>query len=209
LSRIETRRYDDWYAVCTQNQVPEIIIQVSWQNPAFSRNERNVHMKMSVAALLTASLAGCTTLQPVQLRSAPEPSRQEISQLRNVQSRTISTKLDSVFPNVVYVLMDNGYVVRSANKDVGLISFYQQWKDSAQSDANISQEGTAIFSASGPNSTDVRLTLTGGWQRLEISGGGPKTIDTAMMAGVQQNIPAQEYKKLLDVLEQGLTSPRR
>jgi hypothetical protein len=50
--------------------------------------------------------------------------------------------------------------------------------------------------------------LSGGWQRLETTGGGPRSPDYGMVGGVQQIAGADEYKKLLDLLEAGLTSAK-
>src|SRR2546425_9418957 len=83
-------------------------------------------MKTLVATLAVLGFSGCVPLAPVQLRSAPEPSEQEMAQLRNIQSRTIAIRRDAVFPKVLEVLMDGGYVIRSANTDLGLVTFYQQ-----------------------------------------------------------------------------------
>jgi len=163
-------------------------------------------MKTLVATLGVLWFSGCVPLAPVQLRSAPEPSEQEMAQLRNIQSRTIALRRDAVFPKVLEVLMDGGYVIRSANADLGLVTFYQQWMDQAQHNANIAEEGSAVFSSAGPNQVRVRLVISGSWQRLEVTGGGPKSTDSGMVGGVLQSASPEEYAKLLDLLERGLRS---
>lgn len=165
-------------------------------------------MKTLVAMLAVLWFSGCVPLAPVQLRSAPEPSEQEMAQLRNIQSRTIAIRRDAVFPKVLEVLMDGGYVIRSANTDLGLVTFYQQWMDQAQHNANIAEEGSAVFSSAGPNQTRVRLVISGSWQRLEVTGGGLKSTDSGMIGGVLQSASPEEYAKLLDLLERGLRSAR-
>ena len=165
-------------------------------------------MKTLAATLAVLGFSGCVPLAPVQLRSAPEPSEQEMAQLRNIQSRTIAIRRDAVFPKVLEVLMDGGYVIRSANTDLGLVTFYQQWMDQAQHNANIAEEGSAVFSSAGPNQTRVRLVISGSWQRLEVTGGGPKSTDSGMIGGVLQSASPEEYAKLLDLLERGLRSAR-
>ena len=165
-------------------------------------------MKTLVATLAVLGFSGCVPLAPVQLRSAPEPSEQEMAQLRNIQSRTIAIRRDAVFPKVLEVLMDGGYVIRSANTDLGLVTFYQQWMDQTQHNANIAEEGSAVFSSAGPNQTRVRLVISGSWQRLEVTGGGLKSTDSGMIGGVLQSASPEEYAKLLDLLERGLRSAR-
>jgi len=165
-------------------------------------------MKTLAATLAVLGFSGCVPLAPVQLRSAPEPSEQEMAQLRNIQSRTIAIRRDAVFPKVLEVLMDGGYVIRSANTDLGLVTFYQQWMDQTQHNANIAEEGSAVFSSAGPNQTRVRLVISGSWQRLEVTGGGLKSTDSGMIGGVLQSASPEEYAKLLDLLERGLRSAR-
>lgn len=165
-------------------------------------------MKTLAATLAVLGFSGCVPLAPVQLRSAPEPSEQEMAQLRTIQSRTIAIRRDAVFPKVLEVLMDGGYVIRSANTDLGLVTFYQQWMDQTQHNANIAEEGSAIFSSAGQNQTRVRLVISGSWQRLEVTGGGLKSTDSGMVGGVLQSASPEEYAKLLDLLERGLRSAR-
>jgi hypothetical protein len=163
-------------------------------------------MKKTFGLLALGALAGCVT-PPVQLRSAPTPTTQQIAQTRGVQTRVIAAPIDAILPQAIEILFDNGYVVRAADKQLGFIAFYQQWTDSTQSGANISEEGSILFKAAGPKSTQIRVMLTGGWQRLEATGGGPRSTDYGMVGGVQQAADADEYKKLLDLLEAGLVSP--
>jgi hypothetical protein len=125
-----------------------------------------------------------------------------------VQTRVIATSIDAVVPRAVEILFDNGYVVRAADGQIGFIAFYQQWTDPTQSGANISEEGSILFRAAGTQSTQIRVVLTGGWQRLEATGGGKNSTDYGMVGGVQQIAGADEYKKLLDLLEAGLASSK-
>jgi len=148
-------------------------------------------------------LAGCQAA-PVQVHSAPTPTPEQVLQLRAIQTRVVAVPSDSVFPLVINVLMDNGYVVRSANAQLGLVAFYQQWTDATQSDASLTQEGSILFTPAGPGSTQVRVMLTGGWQQEDVG----RQV-SAMVGGVQQSAEAAEYKKVLDTLEAGLTSKAR
>lgn len=63
----------------------------------------------------------------------------------------------AVFPGAIEILFDNGYVVRAADGQLGFTAFYQQWTDATQSDANISEEGSILFKAAGPTTTQVRV----------------------------------------------------
>ena len=171
--------------------------------------ERSLRMPRAAAFLLAAALGGCVW-QPVELRSAPEPSPPEIVQLRSIAGRTLAVKAETVFPRVIYLLMDYGYVVRAADKDLGFLSLYQQWNDASQGDATITLEGTVMFRPAGADRTEVRLLLTSSWQRQRTSGGGGEAYPTvAMVSAVQQNATPGQYKTLLDILERGLTSPAR
>ena len=162
-------------------------------------------MKVFLAVFALCALEGCA-LPPVQLRSAPTPTADQIAQARAIQSRVIATPINAVLPGAIEILFDNGYVVRAADGQLGFVAFYQQWTDATQSDANISEEGSILFKAAGPTTTQVRVMLTGGWQRLEVTGGGKHSTDLGMVGGVQQLAGADEYKKLLDLLETGLAS---
>jgi hypothetical protein len=158
--------------------------------------------------IAACALAGCA-MPPVQIRSAPTPTDAEVAQMRGIQTRVISAPFDSIFPKVVDVLLDNGYVVRSTDSKLGFVAFYQQWTDPEQYDAIIALEGDALFEPDGPASTRVRVALTGGSQRLEITGGGRHSTDTGMVGKAEQSAAIDEYRKLLDALESGLASARR
>lgn len=164
-------------------------------------------MKITLGVLVLCVLVGCMA-PPVQLRSAPPPTAQQVAQTRAVQTRVIAMPVDAVLPRAIEILFDNGYVVRAADAQLGLIAFYQQWTDPTQGGANISEEGSILFKAAGPQSTQIRVMLTGGWQRLEPTGGGVHSADFGMVGGVQQVAGASEYKAILDLLETGLTASK-
>ena len=127
-------------------------------------------MKMPVGVFAVAALGGCVSLPPVQLRSAPTPTAAQIAQTREAQTRVIAVPIAAVFPKAIETLFDNGYVVSAADGPLGFIAFSQQWTDPTQSGANISEQGSLLFTAAGPQATQVRVMLTGGWQRLEGHG---------------------------------------
>jgi hypothetical protein len=164
-------------------------------------------MKSLIGLLITCALSGCLTLPPVQLHSAPAPTAQEIKQIHEMQSRVLALGSETVFPRVLDVLMDNGYVVRSVDSKIGFVAFYQQWADFQQGGAIIALEGCAIFEAQGPASTRVRVSLTGGSQRLEMTSAG-RSPDYGMVGHAQQSASAAEYKRMLDSLEAGLSAKK-
>lgn len=149
------------------------------------------------------ALAGMLACTPIQVKSAPTPSPQDIALSRQVQSRVLPVAASTVFPKVITVLLDNGYIVRSANEKVGLVCFYQQWVDASQFHATLATEGTLLFEPEGADSTRARLLITGNWQAM---GGGPKA--SAEIMGAQQNASPEEYKKLFQILEKGLAGPK-
>jgi hypothetical protein len=159
-------------------------------------------MKGVVLVIWTVAITGCV-MPPVQIRSAPAPLKQDLAKVIAIQSRILNIETDAVFPRVLTLLLNGGYVIRSANKELGYVSFYQQWNDASQNGANITQEGSAVFSNVGPHQTSVRIVVTGGWQRLEPTGGG-KSPDFGMVGGVQMSATPEEYKGLLDLIEAGL-----
>jgi hypothetical protein len=160
-------------------------------------------MKRAFLLVFVIAVSGCA-VPPVQIRSAPAPLKQDLPAVIAMQSRTLNIDANDVFPRVLTVLLNGGYVIRSANKELGYVSFYQQWSDASQADANITQEGTAIFSTAGPHQTTLRIAVTGGWQRLQATGGGPKSTDYGMVGGVQMSATPEEYTRLLDLIETGL-----
>jgi hypothetical protein len=162
-------------------------------------------MKVYFGVVTLCASGGCV-MQPVELHSAPTPSAQQVAQTRDVQTRVIATPVDAILPRAIEILFDNGYVVRGADGQLGFIAFYQQWTDPTQSGANISEEGSILFKSTGSKSTQIRVMLTGGWQRYQATGGGMHSTDYGMVGGVQQVAGADEYKKLLDLLEAGLAA---
>ena len=162
-------------------------------------------MKRVFLVILAIAITGCVELPPVQIRSAPAPLKQDLAKVIAIQSRILNIETSVVFPRVLTVLLNGGYVIRSANKELGYVSFYQQWNDASQNGANITQEGSAIFSNAAPHQTSVRIVVTGGWQRLQATGGGGKGgTDFGMVGGVQMSATPEEYKGLLDLIEAGL-----
>ena len=155
-------------------------------------------MRITAACALTVALVGCAA--PARPLAPPEPSVEQVAQLSTGSTRTLSVKPDFIFPKVIYVLLDNGYVVRSASKDLGFVSIYQQWQD--QPGLNVFLEGTVVFSPSGKESTEVRISLT----RSLLDN---RNTSGALYPTVEQYAPPEVYNKLLDVLERGLTSPSR
>jgi hypothetical protein len=168
-----------------------------------------MHRLVVLPAALVVLLGGCAVNTDVTVHSAPVPTAQQAQQIRSVQSRVIAVPYDAVFPKVLDVLMDGGFLVRSVNERMGFVYIYQQWTDAEQLEADLIEEGSILFQPAGQGTTLVRVVLTGGWQRLQVTGGGPRSTDTGMVGGVQAGAPPEEYRKLLDLLESGLAGARK
>jgi hypothetical protein len=162
-------------------------------------------MKNALSMIAICMTAACAQIPPA-VHSAPTPTPEQLTQIRATQTRVIRVPIDSVFPKVIDVLMDNDYLVRSADAKLGFVSFYQKWTDTTQKGANITQEGAALFTRASPGSTQVRVMLTGGWQQLQPTGGGEKSTVFSMVGAVA-GTGADEYTKLLDLLQAGLAPP--
>jgi len=162
-------------------------------------------MKLVLGLAALVVLSGRMPLPPVEPHAAPAPSPQELEQARTIQTRTLPIAMDAVFPKVVDVLLDNGYLIRSVNERVGVVSFSQNWVDATQHDAIINQEGSLFFKPLTASSTQVRVAMTQSWQRFEVTGGGKNSTDSGMVGGAKQTAGADEYKKILDLLEQGMS----
>jgi hypothetical protein len=162
--------------------------------------DRFLDINILLGAFAISVLSGCTA---PDVRTAPPPSPQQLALNHQVQVRAIAIPVERVFPKILDVLMDNGFIVRSANEKVGFVSFYQQWTDVSQGNANITLEGSILFKSAGPNSTEARVVLTGSWQRLSLGTGNSAS---SMVSGVQQSPGAEQYATVLDAIEHGLIS---
>lgn len=163
----------------------------------------NSSLGITMGSLAIAVLSGCVIRPPAQIRTAPLPTPQEIALKRQEQSRVIAVPLESVFPKVLDVLMDNGFIVRSVNEKAGFVSFSQQWQDKSWNGVNITIEGSLLFRSAGTNSTQVRVALTGSLEAFSCDG---VYSSTSMVRDVQQNASAKEYQMVLDVIDHGLAS---
>ena len=161
--------------------------------------------KSMLPLMVLAGIPGCTPPE-VHLHSAPMPVAQEAARRREARTRVVPVAFASIFPKVLGVLMDEGYLVRSANGTLGTVSFFQQWQDPDQADANIIQEGSLLFTPEGPESTQVRLMLTGSSQRLQANDSKRKYSAMVMVGVVQQDLGPEECSKVLDLLEKGLVT---
>ena len=149
--------------------------------------------------LISGGLGGC--MWRPELRSAPLPTPAEVKNNLNFQTRLIKVPFESIFPKAIVVLMDNGFIIRSADKEFGIISYCQQWVDKEQRDTNFSQEGTIFFEKAGADTTRIRVIMTGSWQIRTI--GGKHSADS-MVGELVPSPGAEQYKAMLDALEKGL-----
>lgn len=159
-----------------------------------------------IIPLALGGLAACS--QPeVRFRAAPRPSQGEAARLRQERTRVLAVEPASIFPRILDLLMDQGYLVRSVDERLGFVAFFQQWRDPSQGGANLIQEGTLLFTPMGDGSTKVRVMLTGSSQRLQgyasVRGDG----SVVMLEAVRQDVGAEECLRVLDLVEQGLNGP--
>lgn len=154
-------------------------------------------MRPFFMVLLLSVLVGC--IPPIRVESAPAPSPERLEADRAMQTRLIQAPLDSVFPRVLDLLLDHGYQVRSVNRELGQVSFFQQWEDTSQFvRPSLMQEGTLLFRTDG-SATRVRAMLSSRWESVMASRGSVSTV-----SGVQQQSEPEQYRRLLDLLENGL-----
>lgn len=145
-------------------------------------------------------LAGCAT-PPPQLHSPAAPPPEQIAAARSVQTRVIAVQFDAVLPRAIAVLMDNNFVVRSADAKLGFVSFYQQWMDPTLAAASVTEEGTILFTPAAAGSTQMRVMLTGSWHDLQV---GESIQGSKGESG--KSAEEVEYRKILDMLQGGLTA---
>jgi hypothetical protein len=157
-------------------------------------------MRSSACLIAFALLAGCVATPP-EISSPPPPAPQEIAAMRAVETRVVPVPIESVFPHVIDVLLDNNFVVRSVDTRLGFVAFGQQWMDPTQPTASVSEEGTILFTSAGAGSTQMRVMLAGNWHDLEVGG-----HSYASRGAAGQGPSEQEYRKILDMLQRGLTS---
>lgn len=157
--------------------------------------------KRTYCLSLLLLLAGCQTVVPA-IRSPPTPPPEQIAVARSVQSQVVQVPIESVLPRAISVLMDNNFVVRSADSKLGFVSFYQQWMDPVFYSATVSEEGTILFTPAGAGSTQIRVMLTGGWRDTEAGG---NILGSKGVGG--QGPELAEYRKILDMLARGLAAP--
>jgi hypothetical protein len=144
-------------------------------------------------ALLLA--VGCTPLT-VEVSHVPPPS----AELLAVQSRVLSLPPAAVFPRILDVLMNEGFLIVSANRDLGLVTIHRQW-DEQQGNVHplLSLDATLVFSAEGTDRTRVRAQIYGG---IHAAAGSGKTYST--YDGAPGDLKAGDYENLLDRVEKGL-----
>jgi hypothetical protein len=160
-------------------------------------------MKRACCLALLLLLAGCVVPQPPAIRSPDAPRPEQVAAARNIQTRVVQVPIDSVLPRAINVLMDNNFVVRSADSKLGFVSFYQQWMDPTLESTAVSEEGSILFTPAAPGSTQIRVMLTGSWH-VTAAGSGGSIQGSKGASG--QGPEELEYRKVLDMLQRGLVS---
>lgn len=154
-------------------------------------------MKFPVPILSLVALLGCVPMPRIE--TAPVTEAAGIARTSEAHSRVLPVPRSAVFPQVLDLLLDQGFQVRSANEILGIVAFHQQWVDGRQASKPIlSLEGTLLFREEGGGRTRVRLEMTGRWEAMAFG----KT--PSMVSEVVQQVDPKEYRKVLDLLEQGL-----
>ena len=88
-------------------------------------------IKLIVFALALTCLAGCVPMMPVQ----PEKTQLQIREFQTRIYDTTDTKM--VMKAILNVLQDDGYMVKNANTELGLLT--------ATKEVNIENKGQALF----------------------------------------------------------------
>lgn len=147
---------------------------------------------LALAALLLGTGLAC---------QAPQLTPDQVLALRQAQTRSFETSLDTVFKATMTYLQDNGFQIRQASRDSGIITAFKS-QNVAGGDRIMSalllgrdakggdhHDVTFTFDAVAPDQTVVRCNIT----HSESSLGGAHMGATAVT-------DLDLYKKLLDGL---------
>ena len=109
---------------------------------------KSIHFKLSAIALAVALLGCSTTSSPSAL------------ELQSFQRKEFDASKDIVFASVVSVLQDNGYIIKSADKDTGLISASSPTENTVFFGSHMKNtDVNAFVEFYGVNKTSVRLNF--------------------------------------------------
>ncbi len=98
----------------------------------------NTALRCCLAAALAVSIAGCSS-------GSTAIPRKTALEIREMQTRTFETAdLKMVMKSVLNVLQDEGYIVKNANMDLGLITADKQVETSSQSNVSSGSATTAL-----------------------------------------------------------------
>ena len=119
---------------------------------------------------------------------------------KEAHCRVFQGSIETIIPKTIDWLLDNQYVVRSVNQQIGTISFYKvaKWAGSNGNDHIVNLEGT-IFIQQGTSNTAIARVL----MNQEYFEAGPRGIASM---GVQSDTDEEYYKALFQGLEQKLGS---
>ena len=117
-----------------------------------------------------------------------------------VQSRTLPIAPDQVFPRVLGVLLDMGYQIRSADRELMFVNIHRTWFDETLvARPELSMGATLLFEAAGPGTTRVRILPTGRWSLVNSVEGGRATVTLA-----EPSLDPRESQRFLDQLARRL-----
>src|SRR4051812_40902721 len=97
--------------------------------------------------VLVLLLAGCEI--PARAWAPPMGPPGRVVAERRARSRVLQIPMQAVFPRVLDVLLDAGCVVRAADRELGMVSFFRVWADHGGA-FTYSQEGTLLFRSERP-----------------------------------------------------------
>jgi hypothetical protein len=109
--------------------------------------------------------------------------------------------VELIIPKTIDWLLDNQYVVRSVNQQIGTISFYKvaKWKGSGGNDHIVNLEGTILLRQGSNNTSIARILLN--QEYFEAGSRGIASMD------LQTDCDEPYYKSIFDGLRQSFESP--
>lgn len=142
------------------------------------------NIKFATAIFIALLMAGCAT--PTKPTLTP-------LEIQSLQTREYESSVDIVFPSVISVLQDLGYIIRTAGKDTGLITADSPIKGDTSfipfvgTIENAEQTAITAFLEQIGNTARVRLNIVAQNSRSTIYGQTRKNDTQILDAKVYQN----------------------